>query len=93
MELWQELKVGDRIRLVEMPPEFAQPNYLLHPETRLVYRKLLARRRPLRVCEIDENGYPWIHCRLWRRNRREYHWLMVNHGGIVRVRPRRAKNA
>lgn len=92
MQLWRELKTGDRIRLAEMPPEFARPGYYLHPETRLVYRKLLAQRRPLRICEVDENGRPWIHCRFWRRNRWEYHWLMIDHGGIVRVQPRKAKN-
>ena len=29
-EPWRDLRVGDRIRLVTMPSEFAQPGYILN---------------------------------------------------------------
>lgn len=90
MELWRELQVGDRIRLVEIPKEFLQEGYYIHRDTLRVYKKLLARRRSLRIHEIDEGGLPWVHCRFRRKNGRwEHHFLALNHGGLVRVKPRR----
>lgn len=84
-ELWRKLKIGDRIRLTEMPPEFLREGSYLHPDTKRVYKKLIARNRPLRICQVRDGG-PWIHCRFRRKNGRwEYHWLLFNHGGIVRV--------
>jgi hypothetical protein len=89
-ELWRTLKVGDRIRLVEMPPEFLQEGYIILPETVRVYRKLLARGRHLRIREIDEYGHPWIWCRFRRKNGGwECHALAVNHDGLARVTRRR----
>jgi hypothetical protein len=89
MEPWQDLRVGDRIRLVAMPSEFAQIGYYLHPSTRQIYERLIARRRPLRICQIDEFGLPWIDCRFRERNGRwGYHSLAFNHDGWVRVRGR-----
>ncbi len=87
-ELWQELKVGDRIRLIEMPPEFLQKGRSLHPDTKRVYERLIDRRQSLRVCEVRDGG-PWIHCRFRRKNGRlERHWLLFNHGGVIRVKQR-----
>ncbi len=84
-EVWRKLKVGDRIRLTEMPPEFLREGCYLHPDTKRVYKKLVARKRPLRIYKVRDGG-PWIHCRFRRKNGRlEYHWLLFNHGGIVRV--------
>jgi hypothetical protein len=35
---------------------------------------------------------PWIHCRFRRKDGRiEYHWLLINHDGWVRVRKRTSK--
>lgn len=58
MTLWRELEVGDRIRLTGFPREFLRPGYVIHRETVRVYKKLLARNRPLRVWMIDEYGQP-----------------------------------
>jgi hypothetical protein len=86
--LWRSLEPGDRVRLVHLR-EFLQPGYLIYPETLRVYRKLLARRRPLRIAGIDEWGHPWVVVRFRRRNGQwESHWLSLNHDGLVRVRPR-----
>jgi len=91
LELWRELQVGDKIRLLEIPPEFLQEGYHVHRDTMQVYKRLLARRRPLRISEIDEDGLPWIECRFRCQDGRwEHHFLAVNHGGLVRVMPRRS---
>jgi hypothetical protein len=88
--LWRTLKVGDKIRLVEYPPEFLQPGYVIFPETVCVYKKLLKRKSPLVVREIDEYGLPWVHCRFRQRNGRyEWHSLAVNHDGIAKVNRRK----
>ena len=87
--MWRELQVGDRIRLTEIPPEFLQEGYYIHRDTMRVYKRLLARKRPLRIREIDEYGHPWIYCRFRRKDGRwEWHSLAVNHGGFIRVTPR-----
>src|SRR5262245_54202589 len=88
-EAWRELKVGDRIRLVEEPPEWRRPGYHVPTVTRRLVRRLIACRRALRIYEVDEWGSPWIRCRFrgttggW-----EHHFLSVREGGWVRVRPR-----
>lgn len=87
-EPWRSLRVGDRIRLVEMPSEFGNGEGL-HRSTRLAYRRLIDRRRPLRVARIDEFGMPWVDFRLQRANGVwEYHSLLFNHGGWLRVQRR-----
>jgi hypothetical protein len=88
--LWPVLQVGDEIRLVEMPPEFLRSGHFVHPDTLRVYKKLIARRRPLRVYKIDAWGLPWVQCRFRRKDGRwEWHYLAVNHGGIVKVQRRK----
>jgi hypothetical protein len=89
-ELWRTLKVNDQIRIVEVPTEFSRPGYYIHRDTLRAYKRLVARGRPLRICEIDAWCIPWIHFRFRRSNGRlEYHWLAVNHDGIVKVQPRK----
>ena len=89
VESWRDLRIGDRIRLVAMPGEFAQPGYHLPPCTRRVYERVITKRRPVRVCRIDERGLPWIDCRFREENGGlVYHSLAFNHDGWVRVRGR-----
>jgi len=88
-ESWQALSAGDRIRLVRSPPEWDQAGYHVPACTRRLVRRLIARRRPLRVYEVDEWGAPWIRCRFRKPSGRwEHHFLAVTHGGWVRVRSR-----
>src|SRR5262245_21442256 len=87
-ELWRQLKVGDKVRLFEAPREFLREGYGIHEETLWVYKKLVERRRPLRVYEIDAWGLPWVKCNFFRQGKWEYHYLAFNHGGLVRVKPR-----
>ena len=85
-EPWRSLKVGDRIRLVRMPSEFALPGYYLHPDTRQAYQTLIDRRRPVRIAKIDEWGIPWINFQIRLPNGSwECHSLDFNHDGWVRV--------
>lgn len=74
------LKTGDRIRIVGIPGE-GIPGYYLHADTRRVYKKLVARKRPVRICEVDEYGVPWFQCRFKRKNNTwEHHRLAVYEG-------------
>ena len=89
--LWRTLKPGDRVRLVHLR-EFLQPDYVIFPETMRVYKKLLARRKPLRIGGIDEYGHPWVLVRFRRKNGSlEEHWLSLNHDWLVLVRPRASR--
>src|SRR5260221_4882930 len=89
MESWRNLKVGDKIRLIEIPPEFLQEDYFVHRDTMRLYKKLLRNRRAIRICDIDEWGLPWIHCRSRLKNGMTLHeFLAFNHGGWVRVKSR-----
>lgn len=89
-ELWRKLRVGDCVRLVEYPREFLAPGYGIHRDTVRLYRRLLARRRPLRVYKVDAWGCPWIRCRFQLRDGRwEHHHLMINNSGLERVRSRK----
>jgi hypothetical protein len=86
---WQALRVGDRIRLIAEPPEWRQPGYHAPPDTRRLVRRLIARGRPLRICEVDEWGVPWVRCRVRRRTGSwEQHFVAITEGGWVRVRKR-----
>ena len=86
--LCRNLRVGDRVRLVEMPPEFARADSL-QADTRDAYESLLNRRRAVRIFRVDKDGLPWIRFRLPAEERGwEWHFMALNHGGLVRVRPR-----
>jgi hypothetical protein len=41
MELWRQLEIGDKIRLIEIPPEFLQKGYYIHRDTMRVTRSCL----------------------------------------------------
>ena len=87
-------KVGDRIRIIAIPGS-GIPGYFLHPDTRRVFRKLIARRRSVRIERIDSFGSPWYRCRFQKRDGRwEEHSLSVAEGdhNWVRVIPRRRKS-
>jgi hypothetical protein len=85
--LWQKLKVGDKVRLAEMPPEFLVEGYYLHRDTKRLYKRLVARRRHLRIAWIDEFGFPWAQCRADK----VWHAIALNHGGLIKVKKRKNK--
>jgi hypothetical protein len=89
VEPWEQLLVGDCIRIVRVPAcVWAMPLRTRDgPEGTLrIYQKLIDKRVLLRVCEIDGQGIPWI--RYTFRNKQqqwEYHWLAVNDDSWERV--------
>jgi hypothetical protein len=95
-EIRMKLKIGDRIRIIGIPKG------QMFKETREVFRKLAARKQPLRICEIDEYGQPWYRCRLRilrspgqaNRCKWEEHSLAIMEGddNWIKVKPRKAKN-
>ncbi len=84
-DLWRSLRVGDRIRLVEIPLDFLDWKSL-QLETKQAYKYLLKRRGPVTVYEIDECGMPWVKFQFRGRNGRVRHdYMAMTHGGIVLV--------
>jgi hypothetical protein len=72
-----------------MPWAAYTPGVSFFPETRRLYRKLIARKRPVRVFQIDEYRLPWISCRFRLPSGRwEHHWLAINDDSWVQVKPR-----
>lgn len=72
-----DLGVGDRIRIIGIPGA-GVPGYYLHPDTKRVFKKLVARRRSVRIARIDEYGSPWYVCRFRKKNGQwEWHSLAV----------------
>ncbi|HEX8915770.1 MAG TPA: hypothetical protein VF796_25675 [Humisphaera sp.] len=83
------LKVGDRIRIVRLPPDWETAEYKVSREMRSLYRTLIARRRPVTITEIDFD-VPWIHCQTREKDgRKVLHWVVIDDGCWVRVVPRR----
>jgi hypothetical protein len=86
-----ELKVGDRIRIVGLP-RIDAPGYIGR-DTKRVLKKLIARRRPVVIDEIDEHA-PWYSCRFRMKNGKlEDHSMAVCAGddNWVLVKPRGKK--
>lgn len=91
----RDLRVGDRIRIIRLPGE-GVPGYFLHPDTRRVFKKLMARGRSVRIARIDGQGAPWFACRFRRKGERlEWHELAVcqSDKNWVRVVPHREKSS
>lgn len=73
-----DLKVGDRIRIISVPGE-GVPNYTIFNETIRVYKRIIARKRAVRINEIDEDGQPWYCVKFKRKNGKwEWHHLIVS---------------
>jgi hypothetical protein len=72
-----DLRVGDRIRIIGIPGE-GVPGYFLHADTKRAFMKLIARGRSVRICRIDEFGHPWYDFRFRMKNGRwERHSLNI----------------
>lgn len=79
------LKVGDRIRIVKLP-------FKLPLDAVEAYNVLIARKRPVRICELDNDGRPRYSWRVklpdgtW-----EHHWDTIfsedDHWVPVKKRP------
>ncbi len=60
----KKLQIGDRIRFVTLPDEWDDPKFHVHDDTIELVTALVERGRSSRVCEIADDGYPWIKARL-----------------------------
>ena len=78
----KSLKVGDRVRFVSLPEEWAQPHCTVHENSVEFMKQLLTRTWPSRVCEIDEWGNPWVDVRLKVGDKYEHHsWAILESTG------------
>jgi len=83
------LKVGDKIRFISIPAEWASPTWKVPKESRRFMQHMLTRRFPSRVYEIDEHGFPWIAARLQIKGKIEHHtWAIKESTGWRKVHKR-----
>jgi hypothetical protein len=86
-EAWRDLQVGDRVRVVRLPSEWDQSGYRVMACTRRLYKRLIERRRPVRICQIDQWGLPWVRCRFRKNDGSwEHHFVAISDDSWVRVR-------
>lgn len=84
-----KLKIGDRVRFISLPDEWARPGICLPPESVAFMRKMIRRGYSSRISQIEHGG-PWIEARIWRRGRWEHHtWGIFESTGWRKVRRRR----
>ncbi len=85
----KKLQVGDRVRFVELPEEWQDPQYTVLPESVEFMEAMIARSWPSRVYEVDEFGTPWIAARLRKDGEIEHHtWGILEQTGWRVVRRR-----
>jgi hypothetical protein len=92
-EAWRTLRVGELIRIVRVPEEFDEPGYVIAPDTRRLFARLVAERRSHRIAWIDDWGVPSIDLR-FRRTRSGtliHESLDIIEDCWVRVRRRRGR--
>ena len=68
-----KLQVGDRVRFVDLPEEWQDPQYTVLPESVEFMEAMIARSWPSRVYEVDEFGTPWVAVRLRKDGEIEHH--------------------
>jgi hypothetical protein len=85
------LRVGDRIRIIGIPGE-GIPGYWLHPDTRRVYKMLIARRQSVRIYQVDKYGTPCFRCCIRRTRAGRPMWdflgIYAGENNWVPVKPR-----
>lgn len=59
-EPWRSLRIGDRIRITNIPDEFLQLGYTFHDDTRALYEHLIAGGEVLTVNEFCSQNLPWV---------------------------------
>lgn len=55
---WRNLRMGDRIRFLLMPPAFSRPNYHVPRETLALYELLISTGEPLEIDDFLDDGSP-----------------------------------
>lgn len=59
---WNALRIGDKIRIVQIPSLFSDPHYENGDwdDTFALYRRLISSNEVLTISGIDELGRPWV---------------------------------
>lgn len=82
------LKVGDRVRVVRLPPAWFSPGFHVPSDTRRIYKLMISRRRAVRINEVDEHG-AWVQLHVRdNRDRIVRHFVTLDDGCCVRARKR-----
>lgn len=86
-----KLKLGDLVMFVALPEEWQRKTHFVPQESIVFMKKMIARKHPSRISEIDDSGYPWIKARIVERGKINYHsWLITEYTGW-RLVQRRSK--
>ncbi len=84
------LKVGDKVRFTSIPEEWNRLRITLHRDDLAFMKYVIARGRPSRVYEVDENGIPWVAMRIQGPKGLEFHtWGIFEKTGWRKVSPRK----
>ncbi len=85
----KSLRIGDLVRFVSLPEEWADPRWSVPAESLALMKKMIQRTWPSRVYEVDQQGQPWIRARI--RVGKLYHdhtWAITEQSGLRRVNRR-----
>ena len=55
---WRNLRIGDRIRILCMPPVFSRANYQIAPETLAFYELLISTGEAIEIDDFLDDGTP-----------------------------------
>lgn len=82
--LWQQLKVGDNVRLTKWPSDLQESS--LNEETVGLYRWLLATGFVMNVAKVDRFGLPIAEICRSIDGSDQWDYLALNHEGIEIIR-------
>jgi hypothetical protein len=81
-----QLKIGDRVRVIRLPPIWKRPDWHVPADTRRIYRLMISRRRAVRVYDVDRYG-AWVRLIVRARSGRiHHHSITLDDGCWVRVK-------
>lgn len=86
------LRIGDRVRIVRLPPMWSTPGYRVPASTRRVYQLMISRRRTVRIDNVDDWG-AWVQVLIRGKRGLEHHHITPDDGCLVRVWSRRIPGA
>jgi len=72
------LKVGDLVRFVSIPTEWAAAGYVVPREDMTFMKRMIQRTRPSRVYQLDYLGYPWIRAVMRHGKKTIHHYWMIS---------------
>jgi hypothetical protein len=76
------LKIGDLVRFTKLPDEWSRPGCYVPSCDIAFMKKMVKRSWPSRVCEIDDNGSPWISAKTYEKGRLYWHkWKIAESSG------------